>query len=164
MTVTKSYHTHKVTFAANSTDDQGHSKLGPPVDVGSVWARRGDKKGGILSWDISPGTLGDGQFRLKKNRVGNREPINETPMAHMISFSEKRNELNNGSKLGRPVTVANVQENGVINWSISPARLKEGVFFVLENERQHQQYKAKGDKLDQLTHHVTRQPQNGLTR
>lgn len=161
MNAIKTYPIQTVTFSEQSIDGQGKTSLGQPATVAAVWARRNGKKGGILSWDMSPKNLGDGQYRLEENRPSDQGVSTGTPKTYRISFSEKRDDLTNGSQLGRPVDVASVQENGVISWSISPQRLNEGVFFVLENERQQQQ--GKGDALDQIT--TTGQQQHtGLAR
>lgn len=151
MSAIKTYPTHNVTFEAKTIDDQGRTKLGQPIDVAAVWARRNGKKGGLLSWNMSPRNLGEGQYRLQANTYNNQATQSDMPKTHRISFAEKRDDLSNGSQLGRPVNVAKVEDNGVINWAIEPGRLNEGVFFVLENERQNQHGKDKGDALDQIT-------------
>lgn len=52
---TNSKPTHRVSFARIiGTDDQGNDKLGSAREIGAIWPRNGDKKGGILRFDHMP--------------------------------------------------------------------------------------------------------------
>lgn len=131
---TKKRPTHQLTFAERKVDRQGNVTMGKAFNVGAVWERNNGKQGGILSWDMSPATLGEGQYRLQstdRNATGNQ--------SYNISFAEKARGANQKSTSGlsRPVEVASVDKHGVIDWSISPERLNEGAYFVLENQRNH---------------------------
>ena len=147
MSNNKTYPTHAITFSEKNIDHQGNLTMGQPLNAGAVWARKNGKQGGILNWNIKPASLGEGQYRLEENLSSDQV---STPKTHRISFAEKRDDLQNGSQLGRPVDVASVQESGVINWMISPQRLNDGVFFVLENERQNQKSEKSGDAFSQV--------------
>ncbi len=47
--------THRVSFARiTGTDGQGNDQCGPAREVGAIWPRKGDKKGGILKLDHIP--------------------------------------------------------------------------------------------------------------
>ena len=47
--------THRVSFSRIvGTDEQGNDKLGSAREIGAIWARKGDKKGGILKFDHMP--------------------------------------------------------------------------------------------------------------
>lgn len=47
--------THTVSFSRIIGDDEdGKSKLGAPREIGAVWPRKGDKKGGIIRLDHIP--------------------------------------------------------------------------------------------------------------
>ena len=143
MSTVKNYPTHRLTFSEKRIDSQGHASFGSPMSVGAVWARKHGKQGGILSPDVPFKMLGEGQYRLQENRPQDLSPALREPKAYRISFSAKKDvALGSGSQLTRPIDVATVQENGNINWSLSPERLSEGVLFVLENERQGQQGQA----------------------
>lgn len=160
MSNNKTYPTHAITFSEKNVDHQNKTTMGQPLNVGAVWARKNGKQGGILNWNISPSILGEGQYRLEANRF-NQQPT--TPKEYRISFAEKRDDLIKGSQLGRPVDVATVQESGVINWSISPERLNDGVFFVLENERQNQRSEKSADAFSRIEASGKEQG-NGLSR
>ncbi len=69
---------------------------------------------------------------------------NKVYPTHRISFSEKQDDGRGRDKLGAPVEVATVwprkhgKQGGIIQWNIAPEKLNNGVFFMLENERQHE--------------------------
>lgn len=47
--------THRVTFSRiTGTDENGQEKLGPAREIGAIWPRKPDKKGGILKLDHIP--------------------------------------------------------------------------------------------------------------
>ncbi|MEM9013748.1 MAG: hypothetical protein AAGB02_01445 [Pseudomonadota bacterium] len=47
--------THRISFARIITaDEKGNDQLGPAREIGAVWPRKGDKKGGILKLDHIP--------------------------------------------------------------------------------------------------------------
>lgn len=47
--------THRVSFSRiTGVNDDGSNKLGSPREIGAVWPRKGDKKGGILTLDHIP--------------------------------------------------------------------------------------------------------------
>lgn len=47
--------THRVSFSRIiGTDENGNDKLGFAREIGAVWPRKGDKKGGILQLDHVP--------------------------------------------------------------------------------------------------------------
>lgn len=47
--------THRVSFSRiTGQNEDGSNKLGAAREVGAVWARKGDKKGGILQFDHIP--------------------------------------------------------------------------------------------------------------
>jgi hypothetical protein len=51
----KTYPTHRVSFSARlGTDEDGGDVLGPAREIGAVWPRKGEKKGGILRFDHTP--------------------------------------------------------------------------------------------------------------
>ncbi|VAW44564.1 hypothetical protein MNBD_GAMMA03-674 [hydrothermal vent metagenome] len=156
----KTYPTHAITFSEKNVDHQNKMTMGQPLNVGAVWARKNGKQGGMLNWNISPAMLGDGEYRLVANRFNEQSNI---PKTYRISFSEKRDDLANGSQLGRPVDVATVQESGIVNWTISPQRLNNGVFFVLENERKNQRSDKSADAISQIET-SDKEQSNGLMR
>ena len=46
---------YRVSFARiTGQDEDGQDILSRPKEIGAVWARKGDKSGGILSLDIIP--------------------------------------------------------------------------------------------------------------
>lgn len=50
--------THRITFARiTGQDENGNDILGPAREIGAIWPRRGDKKGGILKFDHIPAEL-----------------------------------------------------------------------------------------------------------
>ncbi|GJL93849.1 MAG: hypothetical protein DHS20C05_02540 [Hyphococcus sp.] len=52
---TKVKPTHRVSFARiTGTDDQGNDQCGSAREIGAIWPRKGDKKGGILKLDHIP--------------------------------------------------------------------------------------------------------------
>lgn len=57
-TMTKKRPLYRVTFAAKSEDQP--DKLTKPVEIGAVWPRTGNKRGGILRLDRVPDKLQDG--------------------------------------------------------------------------------------------------------
>ncbi len=70
----KTYPTHRISFSEKRVDEQGREKLGAPVEVATVWPRKGDKQGGIIQWNISPEKLDDGvYFMLNNERLHNRD-------------------------------------------------------------------------------------------
>jgi len=162
MSNVKQYPSHRLTFSEQRVDGQGQVSYGAPMTVGAVWDRKHGKQGGILKPDIPFDLLGEGQYRLEENRPQGVSPALHEAKTHRISFSAKQAAATGtGSQLGRPVDVATVQENGNINWSLSPNRLNDGVLFVLENERQNQQ--GQPDKLDKVTEQNP-QKQQGVAR
>ena len=47
--------THRVSFSRIvGKNEDGSDKLGAAREIGAVWARKGDKKGGILKFDHMP--------------------------------------------------------------------------------------------------------------
>ena len=74
---------------------------------------------------------------------------------HRISFSEKKWDDRGNEKLGTPVEVATVwprkngKQGGIIQWHIAPERLNNGVYFMLENERQQNRSQHQPDGFDQ---------------
>lgn len=47
--------THRISFARiTGTDDQDNDQLGPAREIGAIWPRKADKKGGILKLDHIP--------------------------------------------------------------------------------------------------------------
>lgn len=47
--------THRVSFSRIiGQDDDGNNKLSSASEIGAVWARKGDKKGGILKFHHMP--------------------------------------------------------------------------------------------------------------
>lgn len=47
--------THRVSFSRiTGTDGNSQDKLGPAREIGAIWPRKGDKKGGILQLDHIP--------------------------------------------------------------------------------------------------------------
>jgi len=81
----------------------------------------------------------------------------KTYPTHKISFSEKQMDEQGQEKLGHPVDVATVwprkneKHGGIIQWHIAPEKLQDGVYFMLENERQQtlQSAEPKRDGFDQ---------------
>tara|TARA_B100001093_G_scaffold517259_1_gene598318 strand:+ start:651 stop:950 length:300 start_codon:yes stop_codon:yes gene_type:complete len=71
----KTYPSHKISFSQKQYDERGRERLGAPVEVATVWPRKGDKQGGIIQWNISPEKLGnDGvYFMLDNERRQSRE-------------------------------------------------------------------------------------------
>ncbi|WP_113154821.1 hypothetical protein [Nitratireductor sp. OM-1] len=59
MTTTKNERPlYRVTFSRiTGTDDKGQDILSRPREIGAAWARKGDKKGAIVSLDIIPTDL-----------------------------------------------------------------------------------------------------------
>lgn len=52
---TKAKPSHRVSFSRIiGNNDDGSDKLGPAREIGAVWERRSDKKGGILQLDHIP--------------------------------------------------------------------------------------------------------------
>jgi hypothetical protein len=46
---------HRVSFSRIvGQDEDGNNKLGPAREIGAVWPRKGEKKGGILQLDHIP--------------------------------------------------------------------------------------------------------------
>ena len=132
----KTLPTHRLVFSAQRTDQQGVVHQSPPTQVGAVWARKNGKQGGILEWDISAQTLGEGEYHLRENRQpGQAFDASVPPKSYRIAYSEKQAGQPGAPKVGRPVEVAGVNESGKVAWGIGPERLNNGVFFVLENDR-----------------------------
>ena len=53
---------YRVSFArVTGQDENGQDILSRPKEIGAVWARKGDKSGGILSLDIIPVELAQRQ-------------------------------------------------------------------------------------------------------
>ncbi|MEO1476466.1 MAG: hypothetical protein AAFS13_08795 [Pseudomonadota bacterium] len=51
---------YRVSFSRiTGKDDQGHDILARPKEIGAIWARKGDKQGGILDLDIIPTEMVD---------------------------------------------------------------------------------------------------------
>lgn len=158
---------HRIAFSKKQIDADGQEKLGRPVDVGAVWPRKNEKKGGLVSWTLSPKNLGDGAwFFLDTER--NQKPIEASQHpSHIISFAEARKDEHGNEKLGKAVEVGVVwprkegKQGGMIDWHISPKQLGEGAWFVLENERQQKQSKSKDafEKSD-----ATKENSRGLSR
>ena len=49
---------YRVTFSRiTGKDDKGNDVLARPKEIGAAWARKGDKKGAIISLDIIPTDL-----------------------------------------------------------------------------------------------------------
>ena len=58
MTKTNDKPLYRVTFSRiTGKDDKGNDVLARPKEIGAVWARKGDKKGGIITLDIIPTDL-----------------------------------------------------------------------------------------------------------
>ena len=58
MTKTNDKPLYRVTFSRiTGKDDKGNDVLARPKEIGAVWARKGDKKGGIIALDIIPTDL-----------------------------------------------------------------------------------------------------------
>ena len=75
---------------------------------------------------------------------------------HRISFSEKQSDDRGNERLGAPTEVATVwprkngKQGGIIQWHISPEKLgNNGVYFMLDNERQQSQANERRDGFDQ---------------
>jgi hypothetical protein len=64
------------------------------------------------------------------------------PPTHHITFSEKTVDERGREKLGKPIDVATIWERqgekqgGIFQWHIDPAKLGDGVYFQLENNRE----------------------------
>jgi hypothetical protein len=57
-TESKSKPTHRVSFARIiGKDAKGNDRLGSAREIGAVWPRKGDKKGGIIKFDHVPSEL-----------------------------------------------------------------------------------------------------------
>jgi hypothetical protein len=64
----------RVTFSCiTGQHDQGRDVLARPREIGAVWARKGGKAGGIVSFDIIPVELAHRQGVLFLVPVGNDE-------------------------------------------------------------------------------------------
>lgn len=49
---------YRVTFSRIAgRDDKGNDMLARPKEIGAAWARKGDKKGAVISLDIIPTDL-----------------------------------------------------------------------------------------------------------
>ena len=72
MSDTKTYPTHKISFAEKQLDARGNEKLGRPIEVATAWPRKNDKKGSMIEWHISPKTLNEGAFFLLENERQNQ--------------------------------------------------------------------------------------------
>ena len=58
MTKTNDKPLYRVTFSRiTGKDDKGNDVLARPKEIGAVWARKGEKKGGIIALDIIPTDL-----------------------------------------------------------------------------------------------------------
>lgn len=52
----------RVTFSRiTGKDDEGRDQLTRPKEIGAVWPRKGDKKGGIVALDLIPVELSQRQ-------------------------------------------------------------------------------------------------------
>ena len=91
------------------------------------------------------------------------------PPTHRISFSEIQTDENGNKTVGRPVEVGvvwardNGKHGGIIDWSISPKNLGEGVYYHLENERSQQRSSQEKDGFDQ-TDASNKERDAGLSR
>lgn len=79
----------------------------------------------------------------------------KTQPTHTISFSEKSVDQFGKEKLGKPTEVATVwprkegKQGGIIDWHIKPEKLKDGVYFHLENNREQARSERSKDGFDQ---------------
>jgi len=158
MTDEKTYPTHRISFAEQKTDAEGRTFLGNPVEVAAVWPRQNGKQGGLLRWHISPQNLKDGAyFVLDTQRQQSRSE--ENVPTHRISFAEQQMDTvdtEGRGRLGSPVNVATVwprkngKEGGLLEWHISPQSLKEGAFFMLDNQREQSRDTQQQDPFEQV--------------
>ena len=73
----KTYPTHRISFSEKKLDHRGHDKLGPPVEVATVWPRKNGKEGGIIQWNISPEKLNDGVYFMLDNERQHKRTQND---------------------------------------------------------------------------------------
>lgn len=123
----KTHPTHKVWFS----DKHARPDSRNGIAAGVVWPRKVDKQGGIYKWTVSPEILGEGAFRLLENRLSSPSPEGTANKTYTLSFAQKQGDA---ESLGRAIKVASVDEDGLIDWLITPAKLGNGVLFVLEDK------------------------------
>lgn len=80
----------------------------------------------------------------------------KTYPSHTITFSEKTVDERGYEKLGKPVEVGTVwprkegKQGGIIDWSIKPEKLGNGVYFHLDYNRQQTREGSQPDRFDQV--------------
>ncbi len=66
--------THRVSYSRiTGMDAKGNDILGPAREIGAVWGRTGDKKGGIIRLDVIPAQIENGVLFLL--------PVDDQPRA-----------------------------------------------------------------------------------
>lgn len=92
----KTQPTGRISFAETKQDHHGQNKVGTPVQVATIWPRKGDKQGGIVDWHIAPEKLGKGVYFHLDNERQQQQGQEQPPKDAFAQVEDKKQDRDQG--------------------------------------------------------------------